>query len=89
MEEVSYLMTIRIELQTYWCLRIDNVNPCDTALLPHHQPIRIAYGLITYPGIPFPHLAFKNALLKPMGSSGFLSTSCPRLLVWSLTTWCQ
>ena len=25
--------------QTYWSLRID-VNPSDTALLPHHQPIR-------------------------------------------------
>ena len=25
--------------QTYWSLRID-INPCDTALLPHHQPIR-------------------------------------------------
>jgi len=24
----------------YWSLRIDNVNPCDIPLLPHHQPIR-------------------------------------------------
>ena len=24
----------------YWSLRTDNVNPCDTTLLPHYQPIR-------------------------------------------------
>lgn len=27
-------------LQAYWSLRINNVNPYDTSLLPHPQPIR-------------------------------------------------
>ena len=35
MENVNYLMA-----QASRNLRIDNVNPCDSALLPHHQPIR-------------------------------------------------
>ena len=26
---------------------------------------KIVHKLITYPGTPLPHLAFKNALLKP------------------------
>ena len=41
---------------------------------------RIVHELITCPGMPLPQCAFKNALLKPMGISGVLSTSCPGLL---------
>ena len=40
MEEINYLMTTGISLQTYQSLRTDNVNPCATALLPHHQVVR-------------------------------------------------
>ena len=33
------------------------------------------YELISHPGTPFPHLAFQNALLKPIWEFGlFLST---------------
>ena len=39
MEEINYLMTTGISLQTYQSLRTD-VNPCDTAPLPHHQVMR-------------------------------------------------
>ena len=39
-EEINHLMTWAHGSQTYWSLRIDNVNSCDTTLLPHHQPIR-------------------------------------------------
>ena len=38
MEEINYLMTTGISLQTYQSLR--TVNPCDTAPLPHHQVMR-------------------------------------------------
>ena len=50
--------------QIYWSLSIDNANPCDTTLLPHHQPIRIVHELITYPETPLLHLDFKNDSLK-------------------------
>ena len=54
--------------QVPWSLRIDNVNPCDTVLLPHHQPIkRIVHELITYPVTPLPYLAFKNTCPNPLG----------------------
>ena len=53
--------------QTYWSLRTDNVNPCDTALLPHHQPIRELCTSWSHTlGCSLPHLAFKNVLLKPI-----------------------
>ena len=39
MEEVNYLMT-KSTYKTYWSLKSDNDNPCDSALLPHYQPIR-------------------------------------------------
>ena len=40
MEEINDLMTMNSSPQTYLLLRINNVNPCDTTLLPHHQLIR-------------------------------------------------
>ena len=48
MEEVNYMMAMSTSPQTYWSLRIDNVNPCDTTLLPHHQPIRELYTRWSY-----------------------------------------
>ena len=65
MEEIYYMMILSVSPQIFWHLWIDDVNPCDNTLLPHHQPIRIVHELITYPGTPLPHFAFKNALLKP------------------------
>ena len=38
---------------------------------------RIVHELITYPRTPVPHLAFKNAFLKPLGSSGFFEHQLP------------
>jgi len=70
MEEVNYLMTTRCSPQTYWSLRIDHGNLWDTALFPHHQPIRTVHKLITYP-VTFLLLAFKNASLKPIGEFRF------------------
>ena len=40
MVDVNYLMTMSTEPQASWSLRTDNVDPCDTALRPHHQPVR-------------------------------------------------
>ena len=61
--------------QTYWCLRIDNVKPCDTILLLPSTNQRIVHKLITYPATPLPHLAFKNALLTPIGELGYFEHS--------------
>ena len=64
--------------QVPWSLRIDNVNPCDTVLLPHHQPIkRIVHELITYPVTPLPYLAFKNTFLKSFGDFRVLGDEPP------------
>ena len=62
MEDTNYLMIM--STQSYWNLRINSVNPCDTAMLPHHQPVRELCELIPYPATLLPHLAFKNAFLK-------------------------
>ena len=41
MKEVNYLMTtLSTKPPDLSNLRIDNVNPCDTTLLHHHQPVR-------------------------------------------------
>ena len=39
MEEVNYLMCMSSP-QSSWSLRTDIINPCDTTLWSHHQPIR-------------------------------------------------
>ena len=62
-------------LQAYWGLMSDNVNLSHTSLLPHHQPVR---ELCTNPGTPLPHLAFKNAFLKPTKEF---------LVFWALAAW--
>ena len=63
MEDINYLMII--STQTYWSLRINNVNPCDTAMLPHHQSIRELCTGRSYsrwfPSLTFP-LTFPEAL---------------------------
>ena len=66
--------------QTYWCLRIDNVNRPVTSTSTNQ---RIVHVLITYPATPLPYLAFKNALLKPFSGLGFWGAWATCLLAWS------
>ena len=72
---INYLMAISTQPQASWSLRTDNVNPCDTALLPYHQPEM--HKLITYsvtlPPTPLPAPTplvpswLLQVLLKPLG----------------------
>ena len=85
MEEGNYWLPWACNPQTYWRLRYD-VNPCDTALLRHHQPIR---ELCT----SWSHTLRSHSLILPLkmlcwgqlGGSGLLSTSRPGLLAWCST----
>ena len=43
---------------------------------------KIVHELITHPGITLPHLAFKNALLKPFREFRIFEHESPVLLVW-------
>ena len=71
MEEMNCLMTM--SLQTFWHLRTD-----------HHQPIRELSQLITDPGMPLPHVAFKNILRKSLGVfMVFFEHKPPILFAWS------
>lgn len=70
MEEVNSVITA-CSPQAHWSLRIDNVNPCDTVLGSHHQPVSIVHNPIIYSVTPLPHLAFRNAFLKPIGEFKF------------------
>lgn len=76
-EDVNYLMTIAS--QAYWILRIYNVNSCDTAWLTHYEPIRELCTSCSHTlGCPsLPHVAFKNAFLKPAGEFGFFKHKLP------------
>ena len=57
--------------QVFWNSRTDNANPCDTALFPHHQPIRDLYTSWSHTlWVPYPHLTFKNASLTPIREFG-------------------
>ena len=68
--------------QTYWSLRID-VNPCDTALLPHHQPIRDLCASWSHAlGCPsLTPLTFKNALLERFRELGSFWAEASNILV--------
>ena len=66
MEGINYFVS---GPQTYWCLRIDKVNQPVTSPLTNQI---IVHKMITYPATHLPHLAFKNALLKPFGKFGGL-----------------
>ena len=63
--------------QTYWSLRIDNVDPCDPTLLPHHQPQFFDSHTLWLPSLTLP---LKMLPWNPLGSSGLLSASCLFLL---------
>ena len=56
------LMIMGMCPQSYWHLRIDNVNPSVTTPSTNQ---RIMCKLISYPATSLFHLAFKNVLLKP------------------------
>ena len=53
--------------QRSWSLRIDNVNPSGTALIPHHQS-RCVHKLVTHPETSLPRLTrtLKKSFLKPI-----------------------
>ena len=70
MEEVNSVITA-CSPQAHRSLRIDNVNPCDTVLGSHQPPVRIVHNPIIYSVTPLPHLAFRNAFLKPIGEFKF------------------
>lgn len=71
MEDINYLMNLSSSLQTYWQLCVDNVNFC--GIINQSENCE---QLITCPGMPLPHSAFKNALLNPIVEfNSFLSTS--------------
>ena len=73
MEDVNYLMTMSTEPQASWNLRIDKVKPCDTTLLPHHQPtkelckIYLIMYLATFPSLIW---LLKMLCLKPFRELG-------------------
>ena len=69
--------------QTSGSLRTDNVSPCDSTLLPHHQPIRDLCMRWSDPMIWLSHLAFKNAFPKPFRELRFLRPWATLLLAWS------
>ena len=67
--------------QASWSLKIDSVNPWDTAQWPHHQPIReLCTSRSQTLGCPSLTWASRMFCWNPTGSSGILSTSCPALL---------
>lgn len=65
----------------YWYVEIDNVHPCDTTLLPHHEPIRELSANRSHTlGHPSLTLPWKT-LLKPIEEFGcfeyyLLQTPC-------------
>ena len=64
MGDINYLMTMSIWPPGPTGTERLGLNPCDTSLLPHHQPIRELR--MTDPPTPLSQLAFKNALLKSL-----------------------
>ena len=84
--------------QTYWSLRISNVNPCDTGQFPHHQPIRDLCTNWSYTLQLPPPPWFRNATLKPLGEFGLYECSLPptpcnapaiNMALCFTTTWCK
>ena len=85
MEDVNYLMTMSTEPQASWNLRIDKVKPCDTTLLPHHQPtkelckIYLIMYLATFPSLIW---LLKMLCLKPFRELGIFKAWVTHLLAW-------
>ena len=69
MEEINYLMIM--SPQTEGRLRTENGNTCDTTLFLTINKSENCVAPITCPGMPRPHLAFKNPLMKPFREFGF------------------
>ena len=62
MEEINYLMITNP--QTFWCLRIDNANLCDTALLPQILINQNCTGVDRVPCDAPPSFHFQKCFLK-------------------------
>ena len=81
-KKFNYLMIWACtSLQTYWCLRIDNVDPSDIALVPYHQSKNYAQAdhiLWDAPSSTCLSKYFWNL----SGSLGVLSISYPEFLAW-------
>ena len=80
--------------QTYWHLRIDTANPCDTTLLTHHQPIRIVHKLTTYPGmhptpktLPLQILCWNPSCLAPFNKHCTFLHHNPVSVDWLYCAW--
>ena len=83
MKEIYYLMIGSISPQTFWHLRTDDVNPCDTALLPHHQPIRELCTSWSHTPWPSPLTwPLKVLCRNPLRSWGLFGHEPPVLLAW-------
>ena len=65
MEDVHYLMIMSTQSLASWSLRSDKVNPCDPTVPSPSANQRTLHELVKYSATLLPHLAFKNALLKP------------------------
>ena len=57
MEDAKYLMIKSTWHQDSWSIRTDNVNPCDTSLLPPHQPVREAHKRLIEPVTSLPQFS--------------------------------
>ena len=73
-EDVNYLTTISTQPQVSWSLRTDNVNPCDTTLVPVHQPENCAQADHRLCSLTW---LIKVPCLSPSWSSGFLGHKPP------------
>ena len=65
-----------MSLQTYWCLRIDHINHSMTSPSTNQRIVQTDH----IPWDPLPHLAFKNAQLKPFRKFKVLKQEPPVLL---------
>ena len=68
-------MIMGTQPQASWSLKTDHINPCDTSLIISQSEICAQANLV--PETLSPHLAFKNALLKPFEELGFLEHEPP------------
>ena len=68
--------------QTYWCLRIDNVNPCYLTISQSESCARADHLPWDSSSLTLP---LKMLCWDPLGSLGFLSINRLGLLVWYLT----
>ena len=78
----KYLLTMSTQPQASWSPRPDNMNPCDTTWLSHHQPIREPCTSWSLPCDLLLTCPLKMLCQNLSGSSGLSGHEPPRLLVW-------